>query len=58
MQRDKHQEITLNELSAEIRNKLQTATTVLELIKANKEVPKELIDKALKDLKKVEDIVS
>ncbi len=45
------------ELSADIRNKLQTAKTALELLKAGKEIPNKYIDKALKDLEKVEEIV-
>lgn len=45
------------ELSAEIRNKLQTAITALELLKAGKEVPKDFIDKAFKDLEKIEELI-
>ena len=44
------------ELSAEIRNKIQATTTVLKLLKADKEVPKDLINKALKDLEKVQEM--
>lgn len=46
------------ELSAEIRNKLQAAKTALELVRAGKQVPKDFIDKALKDLVKVEELIS
>jgi len=46
------------ELSADIRNKLQTATTALELLKADKKVSKDFIDRVIKDLEKVEDMIS
>ena len=45
------------ELEAYIRNKLQAAKTALDLLKAGKEVPNDFIDKALKDLKKVEEMI-
>jgi hypothetical protein len=45
------------ELEANIRNKLQTSKTALDLLKAGKEVPNDFIDKALKDLEKVEEII-
>ena len=50
--------IKTREFSAEIRNKLQTATTALEFLKAGKEVSKDLIDKALKDLEKIEEMIT
>jgi len=46
------------ELLPDIRNKLQTAMTVLESIKADKKVPDRLIEKALKDLDIVVKIIS
>jgi len=45
------------ELSAEIRNKLQSAHTVLELLKKNKEVSKDLVNRAIKDLEEITKIV-
>jgi hypothetical protein len=49
-------ELLIGEIFAEIRNKFQRAKTVLELIKAGKRVPSEFINKALKDLEKIEEI--
>ena len=47
------QSLTLTDVSADIRNRLQTAMTALESLKAGKKVPDELIKAALKDLDKV-----
>ncbi len=38
------------ELIADIRNKLQAPKTALELLSQGKDVPKEFIERALKDL--------
>ena len=46
------------ELAADIRNKLQAASTVLESLKAEKKVPEQLIETALKDLEKILKIIS
>jgi len=46
-----------NEISEEIRNKIQSAYTVLELLKVNKEVPKNLVESAIKDLEEITKIV-
>lgn len=46
------------EISADIRNKLQTAKTALELLKSNKEVPKEYVEKAIEDLEKIVKAIS
>ncbi len=45
--------LSLTEVSTDIRNKLQTAMTVLESLKAGKKVPDRLIEAAIKDLYKV-----
>lgn len=50
--------ISLNEVSADIRNKLQTARTALELLKQNKTVPQEYLNKAIEDLEKIVKIIS
>ena len=54
----KGKSLSSREVSAEIRNKLQAAMTILELLKSNKKVSKYLIGKALKDLEKLEGIIS
>jgi hypothetical protein len=54
----KRQNVSLAEVFAAIRNKLQTSKTTLELLKAGKEIPKKYIDKAFKDLEKVEETIS
>jgi len=46
------------ELSAEIRNKLQTAMTALESLKAGNKVSDKLIETALQDLDKVVKTIS
>ena len=46
------------ELFADVRNKLQAAKTALELLKTSKKVSQNLIDIAIKDLAKVEDMIS
>jgi hypothetical protein len=47
------QENTDFELNADLRNKLQTAITAIELMKQGKTVPSKMIETALKDLEKV-----
>lgn len=42
-----------DEKKAEIRNKLQSPKTALELLSQGKDVPREFIKKALKDLDEV-----
>ena len=45
------------ELIADIRNKLQAPLTALELISAGKEVSKEFIEQAIKDLDEAANIL-
>ena len=45
------------ETNADIRNKLQAAVTVLELIKNGKIVPSERVEAALKDLEKILELI-
>lgn len=45
------------EIVADIRNKLQPAVTVLEMVRQGKSVPKSLVDAALKDLDNVLGII-
>ncbi len=54
----KNNDLSLTEVSAAIRNKIQTAVIILEFLKEGKQVSKEYINKALDDLKLVERIVS
>ena len=49
----KNKTLLLSEVSAEIRNKLQPAKTILEFLKAGKKLPMEFIEIALKDLEEV-----
>ena len=45
------------EITAEIRNKLQRATTILEKVAKGESVPPSLAQSALLDLKKIEEIL-
>lgn len=47
-----------SEIAAEIRNNLQAAQTVLELLNENRDISKERISKAIKDLDKILSIIS
>ncbi|MDE2009287.1 MAG: hypothetical protein KGJ09_04320 [Candidatus Omnitrophica bacterium] len=47
----------LNEVSADIRNKLQAAITALEIIEREKEVPMAMVYLALRDLRKVLELI-
>ncbi len=44
------------ELNADIRNKLQAPLTTLELLSQNKPVPKDFLESALKDIKKIKEM--
>jgi hypothetical protein len=51
------QKLSLTEISAEIRNKLQTVKTALEFLMAGKDVSNVYIQRALKDLERVEELI-
>ena len=51
MQEDK------KDISADIRNKLQVAITVLESLEQEKKIPKHLVEKGICDLKEVLNIL-
>ena len=46
------------EQKAEIRNKLTPAKTALDLLSNGKDVPREFIEMALKDLKQIEEMLN
>ena len=45
------------EVSAEIRNKLQPAVTAIELLEMGRQIPKEFLDIALKQLEEAANIL-
>lgn len=54
---EKDFDVSLGEVSAEIRNKIQAAKTALELLKVGRKVSGVLIDAALNDLEKILKII-
>ncbi len=47
----------MKEIHAELRNKLQTSKTLVELLKEGREIPKEFIELASKHLVEIEELL-